>query len=69
MSRKGCPTDNAKVESFFHTMKAELVQRRVFGNEIEAVAEIIEYIEFYNKERLHSSLNFQSPENYEKLYG
>jgi transposase InsO family protein len=67
MSRRGNPLDNAKVESFFHTLKAELVHRRLFENEIEAVAHIVEYINFYNKERLHSSLNFQSPEKYEKL--
>ena len=67
MSRKGNPIDNATVESFFHTLKAELVRRQVFTNAIEAVAHIVEYIEFYNRERLHSSLNYQSPENYEKL--
>lgn len=67
MSRKGNPLDNAKVESFFHSMKAELVHHRLFENAIEAVAHIIEYIEFYNRERLHSGLGYQSPENYEKL--
>lgn len=67
MSRKGNPIDNAMVESFFHTLKTELVQRRLFNNDIEAVAQIIEYIEFYNNERLHSSIGYQSPENYEKL--
>lgn len=67
MSRKGTPIDNAMVESFFHTMKAELVHHRMFDNEIEAVAHIIEYIEFYNRDRLHSGLDYQSPENYEKL--
>lgn len=67
MSRKGTPLDNAEVESFFHTMKAELIQRKTFKDEIEAVANIAEYITFYNKERLHSSLDYQSPENYEKL--
>ena len=67
MSRKGNPIDNAMVESFFHTLKAELVQRRLFENTIEAVAHIIEYIEFYNRERLHSSIGYQSPENYAKL--
>lgn len=68
MSRKGNPLDNATVESFFHTMKAELVHHRLFENEIEAVAKIVEYIEFYNRERLHSSLGYQSPDDYEKLY-
>ena len=67
MSRKGNPLDNAKVESFFHSMKAELVHQRVFANKIEATAHIIEYIAFYNRERLHSSLGYQSPEQYEKL--
>jgi putative transposase len=68
MSRRGNPIDNAKVESFFHTYKTELVRRRIFTNEIEAVAESVEYIDFYNRKRLHSSLNFQSPINYERLY-
>jgi len=67
MSRKGTPLDNAKVESFFHSMKAELVHQRNFSNKIEATAHIIEYIEFYNRERLHSGLGYQSPKEYEKL--
>ena len=67
MSRKGNPLDNAKVESFFHSMKAELVHQQLFDNEIDAVAHIIEYIEFYNRERLHSGLGYQSPDKYEKL--
>ncbi|MCK5001821.1 MAG: IS3 family transposase, partial [Gammaproteobacteria bacterium] len=58
---------NAFAESFFHTMKAELVHQRLFNNDIESVAHIVEYIEFYNRERLHSSLGFQSPMRYEKL--
>lgn len=67
MSRKGNPLDNAIVESFFHSMKTELVHQRKFSNKIEAVAQIIEYIEFYNRERLHSSLGYKSPAEYEKL--
>jgi transposase InsO family protein len=67
MSRKGNPLDNAFAESFFHTMKAELVHQHLFNNDIEAVAHIVEYIEFYNRERLHSALDFQSPLGYEKL--
>lgn len=67
MSRKGNPLDNARVESFFHTMKSELVHHRQFENCIEAVSHIIEYIEFYNRERLHSSLGYQSPDDYEKI--
>ena len=68
MSRKGSPTDNAAMESFFHTIESELVHQTVFENEIEAVANIMEYISFYNRERLHSSLIYQSPVEYEKLY-
>lgn len=67
MSRKGNPLDNACVESFFHSMKTEWVHRHHFSNEIEAVAHIIEYIEFYNRERMHSSLGYTSPQNYERL--
>jgi putative transposase len=67
MSRKGNPLDNARVESFFHTMKAELVHHELFEHEIEAVARVVEYIEFYNRERLHSALGYQLPAEYEKL--
>jgi transposase InsO family protein len=67
MSRKGNPLDNAAVESFFHTMKAELIHHQLFENEIEAVAHIVEFTEFYNRERLHSGIGYHSPEKYEKL--
>ena len=67
MSRKGNPIDNAEVESFFHTMKSELIHQKTFENQVEAVANIAEYIAFYNLERLHSSLGYQSPDNFEKL--
>ncbi|WP_317933585.1 IS3 family transposase [Halioxenophilus sp. WMMB6] len=67
MSRKATPLDNAVVESFFHSMKAELIHQVQFDDQIEATAYIIEYIEFYNRERLHSTLGFQSPMEYESL--
>ena len=67
MSRKGNPLDNAYMESYFHTLKAELVHQQVFGNAIEVTANIVRYIEFYNRERLHSAIGYQSPVNYEKL--
>jgi transposase InsO family protein len=66
MSRKGNPLDNATVESFFHTLKSELIRKQRFEHVIEAVARIVEYIEFYNRERLHSSLGYQPPEEYER---
>lgn len=67
MSRKGSPLDNAAVESFFHTFKNELVRRRQFASDVEAAIEIVSYIEFYNRERLHSSIDYQAPESYEAL--
>ena len=67
MSRKATPLDNAVVESFFHSMKAELVHQHSFKDQIEATAHIIEYIEFYNRERIHTALDFKSPEDYVNL--
>ena len=67
MSRRGNPLDNAHVESFFHTMKAELLHQKTFKNDIQAVAHIVEFMEFYNRERLHSGIDYHSPEEYEKL--
>lgn len=67
MSRKGNPLDNATVESFFHSMKAELIHHKLFEDDIEAVAHIVEFTEFYNRERLHSGIHYLSPERYEKL--
>ncbi len=61
MSRKGNPLDNATVESFFHTLKSELVHQQRYKDEVEAVAHIIQYLEFYNRDRLHSSLGYKSP--------
>lgn len=69
MSRKGNCYDNAYAESFFHTLKVELIHRKQFKTRKEATTALFEYIEtWYNKKRLHSSLGFQSPENYEKLF-
>lgn len=68
MSRAGTPTDNAFVESFFGTLKKELVAHWRFNNFIECGARVIDYIRFYNEERLHSGLHFQSPKAYERQY-
>jgi transposase InsO family protein len=68
MSRKGDPYDNAVAESFFRTLKVELVYRRRFRTRAEAKAAIVEYIElFYNRRRRHSSLDYLSPAEYEEL--
>lgn len=66
MSRKGDCWDNAVAESFFHTLKTELVHHQKYKNQPEAKTEIFEYIEvFYNRTRIHSSNNYLSPEQYE----
>jgi transposase InsO family protein len=66
MSRKGDCWDNAPVESFFGTLKTELVHHRKYRTREEARRDIFEYIEvFYNRERLHSSLGYLSPTDFE----
>ena len=66
MSRKGNCWDNACVESFFGTLKRELVYRRPYSTRENAKQEIFEYIEvFYNRRRRHSTLGYDSPAEYE----
>lgn len=65
MSRKATPYDNAHMESFFKTLKSELVEKRWFNGKAEAVALIMDYISYYNHERRHSSLDYMSPVEYE----
>lgn len=69
MSRAGTPTDNAYIESFFKTLKNELVHHWRFKTIVECVARITDYIEFYNEIRLHSGLNYASPKTYQMLNG
>lgn len=67
MSRKGNCYDNAPVESFFSSLKNELVHHRQFQNQAEAQVAIIDYIErFYNRQRLHQALGYRSPEEFEQ---
>jgi len=67
MSRKGNCWDNAVAESFFATLKTELVHHEKYKTREEARLSIFDYIEtFYNKRRLHSHLNYSSPEDFEK---
>ena len=68
MSRRGNCYDNAVTESFFHTLKTELVNRTRYKTREEARRSIFEYIEiFYNRKRLHSSIGYHSPVEYEGL--
>lgn len=66
MSRKGNCYDNAVVESFFSTLKNELVHERDYYSREEAQAEVFEFIEvFYNRQRLHQTLGYISPVQFE----
>lgn len=66
MSRKGNCWDNAMMESFWSTLKTELVNDEDYATHEQARASIFEYIEvFYNRKRLHSSLGYLSPESFE----
>jgi putative transposase len=66
MSRKANCYDNATMEAFWSTLKNELIHRRHFTTRAEATTAIFDYIEtFYNRRRIHSSLGFQSPLDYE----
>ncbi len=68
MSRRANCYDNAHCESFFHSLKTELVYRTKFKTREEAKQKIFEWIEtWYNRQRLHSSLDYMSPEQYEKM--
>jgi transposase InsO family protein len=67
MSRKGDCWDNAPVESFFKTIKTELCGSKAFRNRKEARMAIFEYIEvFYNRIRLHSTIGYLSPAEFER---
>ena len=69
MSRKGDCWDNAVAESFFHSLKTELIHHCQFKTREEAKREIFEYIEvFYNRERIHSANGYLSPVEYENRY-
>jgi transposase InsO family protein len=67
MSRRGNCYDNACMESFFHTLKTELIYFNKYQTRSEAKQSIFRYIEvFYNRKRLHSSLGYKSPYDFEK---
>ena len=62
MSRKADCYDNAPMESFFHTLKTELVHHRQYATRAEAKRDIFAYIEgFYNRTRRHSAIGYMSP--------
>ena len=67
MNRPGKLNDNAYIESFFHSMKSEIVHGRRFTEDHAIESAVRAYVLFYNRTRLHSSLNYVSPATYERL--
>ena len=66
MSRKGNCYDNATMESFWSTLKLELIYRRQFEGAHQLSGALFDYIEiFYNRQRLHSALDYRTPEEVE----
>jgi putative transposase len=66
MGSKGCAYDNAVAESFFATLKKELVHRRSWPTRRELIGEVFEYAEaFYNRARRHSTLGYLTPLEFE----
>ena len=66
MSRRGNCYDNAVMESFFGTLKTELIYHEKYETRAQAKLSIFEYVEvFYNRQRRHSAIGYQSPEAFE----
>jgi transposase InsO family protein len=69
MSRKGECHDNAVAESFFNTIKTELINQQTYQTRAQAKSAIFEYIEvFYNKVRRHSANEYQSSNDFEQAF-
>ena len=69
MNGRKVPQDNAVAESFFSTLKNELIHHRDFKTRDEARAAIFDYIElFYNRKRIHQSLGYRTPEQVERQW-
>ena len=66
MNRPGKVTDNAYIESFFHSMKSEIYHGVRFDQDDQMRTALREYMPFYNSARIHSSLNYVSPATYEQ---
>ena len=70
MSAKGCCYDNAAMESFFHTLKVELVHDENYKTRQEAKTSIVEYIEcYYNRKRRHTTIGYVTPLEFEMNSG
>ena len=66
MNRPGRMNDNVHIESFFHSMKSDIVHGLHFDHDHEITRELRDYMPFYNNKRLHSSLGYVPPATYEQ---
>jgi transposase InsO family protein len=66
MSRRACCYDNAAMESFFHTLKVELIHRRQYQTRAQATQDIVNYLAYYNFKRRHSTIGYLTPVDYER---
>jgi putative transposase len=66
MNRPGKMTDNAFIESFFHSMKADVFHGYRFDDDETVHSVLKDYLPFYNHARLHSSLDYVSPATFEQ---
>lgn len=64
LSKKGCPYDNAVAESLYHIIKTEFVKKRKFESLESLETELFDYVNWYNKLRVHGSLNYMTPIEY-----
>jgi transposase InsO family protein len=65
MTSGGAPGENAHMESFFHSLKADVIHGRSFRDVTELRQLLRRYVQYYNHQRLHSALDYQSPVDYE----
>lgn len=68
LSHKGCPYDNVVADATFKTFKREFVYQEVFESIDRLKLELSDYVNWYNKQRLHSSLGYMSPVDYKYLH-
>ena len=65
-TRGGAPDENAHMESFFHSLKADVIHGRSFQTVTQLRHHLHRYVRYYNHHRLHSALHYQSPVDYER---
>jgi putative transposase len=66
MTRGGAPGENAHMESFFHSLKGDVIHGRAFQSVVELRRQLRRYVRYDNYQRLHSALGYQSPVGYER---